>query len=228
MPRVLVVEDEVNVSSFIRKGLEEEGFTVDVAFDGAIGTNLALTREYDVILLDVVLPQLNGLEICRKIRERHGYAVPIIMLTALSTSDDVVNGLETGADDYIPKPFRFKELLARVNAALRRKGTGATSRVYKFSDLELDTETKTASRSGKVIQLTSTEFRLLEYFMANPRKVLSRTSIFDQVWDSNQDMGTNIVEVYVKYLRDKVDKEFDQKLIHTVIGMGYVLREEYA
>lgn len=228
MPRVLVVEDEVNVSSFIRKGLEEEGFTVDVAFDGATGTNLALTREYDIILLDVVLPQLNGLEICRKIRERHGYSVPVIMLTALSTSDDVVNGLETGADDYISKPFRFKELLARVNAALRRKGTSALSKVYKFADLELDTETKTATRSGKIIQLTSREFRLLEYFMANPRKVLSRTSIFDQVWDSNQDMGTNIVEVYVKYLRDKVDKDFDQKLIHTVIGMGYVMREEYA
>lgn len=226
MSRVLVVEDEVNVSSFIRKGLEEEGYTVDVAFDGAMGLNLALTREYDIILLDVVLPQLNGLEICRKIRERHGYTVPVIMLTALSTSDDIVNGLDIGADDYIPKPFRFKELLARVNSALRRKGTGITSKVYKFADLELDTETKTVIRSGKMIQLTSKEFRLLEYFMANPRKVLSRTSISEQVWDANQDMGTNIVEVYIKYLRDKVDKDFDQKLIHTVIGMGYVLREE--
>lgn len=226
MPRVLVVEDEVNVSSFIRKGLEEDGYTVDVAFDGAMGLNLALTREYDIILLDVVLPQLNGLEICRKIRERHGYTVPVIMLTALSTSDDIVNGLDIGADDYIPKPFRFKELLARVNSALRRKGTGITSKAYKFADLELDTETKTVTRSGKTIQLTSKEFRLLEYFLANPRKVLSRTSIFEQVWDANQDMGTNIVEVYIKYLRDKVDKDFDQKLIHTVIGMGYVLREE--
>jgi Response regulators consisting of a CheY-like receiver domain and a winged-helix DNA-binding domain len=226
MPRVLVVEDEVNVSSFIRKGLEEEGYAVDVAFDGAMGLNLALTREYDIILLDVVLPQLNGLEICRKIRERHGYTVPVIVLTALSTSDDVVNGLDIGADDYIPKPFRFKELLARVNSALRRKGTGITSKVYKFADLELDTETKTVTRSGKMIQLTSKEFRLLEYFMANPRKVLSRTSISEQVWDANQDMGSNIVEVYIKYLRDKVDKDFDQKLIHTVIGMGYVLREE--
>lgn len=226
MPRVLVVEDEVNVSSFIRKGLEEDGYTVDVAFDGAMGLNLALTREYDIILLDVVLPQLNGLEICRKIRERHGYTVPVIMLTALSTSDDIVNGLDIGADDYIAKPFRFKELLARVNSALRRKGTGITSKAYKFADLELDTETKTVTRSGKTIQLTSKEFRLLEYFLANPRKVLSRTSIFEQVWDANQDMGTNIVEVYIKYLRDKVDKDFDQKLIHTVIGMGYVLREE--
>lgn len=226
MPRVLVVEDEVNVSSFIRKGLEEDGYTVDVAFDGAMGLNLALTREYDIILLDVVLPQLNGLEICRKIRERHGYTVPVIMLTALSTSDDIVNGLDIGADDYIPKPFRFKELLARVNSALRRKGTGITSKAYKFADLELDTETKTVTRCGKSIQLTSKEFRLLEYFLANPRKVLSRTSIFEQVWDANQDMGTNIVEVYIKYLRDKVDKDFDQKLIHTVIGMGYVLREE--
>ena len=226
MSKILVVEDEVNVSSFIKKGLEEEGYMVDVAYDGAIGLNFALTREYDLILLDVVIPQLNGLEICRKIRERHGYTVPVIMLTALSTSDDVVNGLDTGADDYISKPFRFKELLARVNSALRRKGIGLVSKVYKFSDLALDTETKTVTRSDKVIQLTSKEFRLLEYFMANPRKVLSRTSIFEQVWDSNQDMGTNIVEVYIKYLRDKVDKDFDRKLIHTVIGMGYVLREQ--
>ena len=226
MSRVLVVEDEVNVSSFIRKGLEEEGYIVDIAFDGAMGLNLALTREYDVILLDVVLPQLNGLEICRKIRERHGYSVPVIMLTALSTSDDIVNGLDTGSDDYITKPFRFKELLARVNSALRRKGTSISSKAYTFADLILDNETKTVTRAGKVIQLTSKEFRLLEYFMENPRKVLSRTAIYEQVWDSNQDMGTNIVEVYIKYLRDKVDKGFDQKLIRTVIGMGYVLREE--
>lgn len=226
MSKILVVEDEVNVSSFIKKGLEEEGYMVDVAYDGAIGLNFALTREYDIILLDVVLPQVNGLEICRKIRERHGYTVPVIMLTALSSSDDIVNGLDTGADDYIMKPFRFKELLARINSAMRRKGAGIISKTYKFTDLVLDTETKTVTRSGKVIQLTTKEFRLLEYFMANPRKVLSRTSILEQVWDSDQDMGTNIVEVYIKYLRDKIDKDFDQKLIHTVIGMGYVLREE--
>ncbi|HEY4786046.1 MAG TPA: response regulator transcription factor [Bacteroidales bacterium] len=226
MSRILVVEDEVNVSSFIKKGLEEEGYMVDVAYDGAIGLNFALTREYDVILLDVVLPQVNGLDICRKIRERHGYSVPVIMLTALSTSDDIVNGLDTGADDYILKPFRFRELLARINSVMRRKGVGIISKTYKFADLLLDTETKIVTRANKAIQLTSKEYRLLEYFMANPRKVLSRTSILEQVWDSDQDMGTNIVEVYIKYLRDKIDKDFDQKLIHTVIGMGYVLREE--
>jgi DNA-binding response OmpR family regulator len=226
MSKILVVEDEVNVSSFIKKGLEEEGYMVDVAYDGAIGLNFALTREYDVILLDVVLPQVNGLEICRKIRERHGYTVPVILLTALGTSDDIVTGLDTGADDYILKPFRFRELLARINSVMRRGGVGNVSKTYTFEDLVLDADSKTVTRSGRAIQLTSKEFRLLEYFMANPRKVLSRSSILEQVWDSDQNMGTNIIEVYIKYLRDKIDKDFNQKLIHTVIGMGYVLRDE--
>ncbi len=226
MSRILVVEDEVNVSSFIKKGLEEEGYQIDIAYDGAIGLNFALTREYDVILLDVVLPHVNGLEICRKIRERHGYTVPIIMLTALSASDDIVNGLDTGADDYVLKPFKFRELLARIKSVMRRRGAGVVSKTYKYADLILDTETKSVTRADKFIQLTSKEFRLLEYFMANPRRVLSRTSIFGEVWDANKDQGTNIVEVYIKYLRDKIDKGFEQKLIHTVIGMGYVLREE--
>jgi two-component system, OmpR family, copper resistance phosphate regulon response regulator CusR len=226
MPSILVVEDEVNVSSFIKKGLEEEGYSVDIAYDGAVGQNMALTRDYDVILLDIILPSVNGLEICRKIRERHGYSVLVIMLTALSANDDIVHGLDSGADDYIAKPFRFKELLARINAIMRRKNLGVISKRYAFSDLELDTETKTVTRGGQEIPLTSKEFRLLEYFMINPHRVLSRTSILEHVWDANHDSGSNIVEVYIKYLRDKIDKDFEPKLIHTVIGMGYVLKEE--
>jgi two-component system, OmpR family, copper resistance phosphate regulon response regulator CusR len=226
MSNILVVEDEVNVSSFIKKGLEEEGYSVDIAYDGIIGQNFALTRDYDLILLDVVLPHINGLEICKKIRERHGYSTPVIMLTALSTSEDIIHGLDTGADDYISKPFRFKELLARINAIMRRRNLMMVSKKYTFSDLEMDTETKIVTRAGKEIQLTSKEFRLLEYFMVNPRRVLSRTSILEQVWDANQDAGSNIVEVYIKYLRDKIDKDFEVKIIHTVIGMGYVLKED--
>jgi DNA-binding response OmpR family regulator len=224
MARILVVEDEVNVSSFIRKGLEEEGHTVDYAYDGAMGLSLACTREYEVIILDIILPQMNGLEVCRRVRERLGYEVQILMLTALSSSEDAVTGLETGADDYMSKPFRFKELIARINAMLRRIGNGTAKKNYQFADLELETETKIVRRSGKEIQLTSKEFRLLEYFMMNQGKVLSRMSIIENVWDSNSDYGTNIVEVYVKYLRDKIDKDFPEKLIHTIVGMGYVLK----
>jgi DNA-binding response OmpR family regulator len=226
MPKILVVEDEVHVSSFIKKGLEEEGFIVDIAYDGSIGLNLACNKEYDIIVLDVILPNINGLEICRKIRERHGYSVPVMMLTALGASDDIINGLNTGADDYLVKPFKFKELLARINALLRRKTLGNLAKSYKVADVELNTETKVVLRAAKPVDLTSKEFRLLEFFMANHRRVLSRTAILENVWDTNHDLGTNIVEVYIKYLRDKIDKNFDTKLIHTVIGMGYVFKED--
>lgn len=226
MANILVVEDEVNVSSFIKKGLEEKGHNIDVAFDGAMGLSLACSREYDVIILDVILPQMNGLEMCRRYRGNMGYAVPVIMLTALGTTDDVVNGLEIGADDYLTKPFMFDELIARINVVLRRKGMGYTAKIYEFADLTLNTETMTVTRSGKNISLTTKEFRLLELLMANQLRVLSRTHIIENVWDANIDMNTNVVEVYINYLRNKVDKGFQVKLIHTVIGMGYVLKEE--
>lgn len=226
MANILVVEDEVNVSSFICRGLQEEGHNVDVAYDGAMGLSLACTRDYDVIMLDIILPQMNGLEVCERYRKKMGYAIPIIMLTALGSTDDIVKGLETGADDYIVKPFHFKELNARIKVLLRRKDSSiATAKVYEFSDLKLDTDTKIVTRSGQEIVLTSKEFRLLEFFMANPGRVLSRTSLLEHVWDTNVDMNTNIVEVYVNYLRNKVDKNFSKKLIHTIIGMGYVLKE---
>ncbi|NWJ50266.1 MAG: response regulator transcription factor [Bacteroidetes bacterium] len=226
MANILVVEDEVNVSSFIKKGLEEKGHNIDVAFDGAMGLSLACSREYDVIILDVILPQMNGLEMCRRYRGNMGYAVPVIMLTALGTTDDVVNGLEIGADDYLTKPFMFDELIARINVVLRRKGMGYTAKIYEFADLTLNTETMIVTRSGKNISLTTKEFRLLELLMANQLRVLSRTHIIENVWDANIDMNTNVVEVYINYLRNKVDKGFQVKLIHTVIGMGYVLKEE--
>jgi DNA-binding response OmpR family regulator len=226
MAYILVVEDEVNVSSFIKKGLEEKGHNVDVAFDGAMGLSLACSKEYDAIILDVILPQLNGVELCKRYRENIGFTVPIIMLTALGSIDDVVKGLETGADDYLTKPFIFNELLARINVVLRRKGMGYTAKTYEYADLILNTETKTVTRAEKSISLTAKEFRLLELLMSNPLRVLSRTNILENVWDINIDMNTNVVEVYINYLRNKVDKGFPVKLIHTIIGMGYVLKEE--
>jgi DNA-binding response OmpR family regulator len=226
MANILVIEDEVNVSSFIKKGLEEEGYCVDVAYDGLMGLKLSCSKEYDIILLDVVLPQMNGMEVCKRHRKEMGFEIPILMLTALSSTDDVVQGLDAGADDYLLKPFKFKELLARINALLRRKTKGNSSKTYQFADLLLDTDTKIASRSGQTIELTSKEFRLLEYFMANPKRVLSRTTLLESVWDKNADLNTNIVDVYVNYLRNKIDKGFDTKLIHTMIGMGYVLKDE--
>jgi len=225
MAGILLVEDEVNVSSFIRKGLEEEGHHVDVAFDGAMGLSLACSRDYDLIILDGILPQMNGRDVCRKYRENCGYDVPVMMLTALGSTEDIVTGLETGSDDYLVKPFVFRELVARVNALLRRKGKGYTAKTYEFEGIMLNTDRKTVTRDGKHISLTSKEFRLLELLISNPRRVFSRTSILEQVWDASFDFNTNIVEVYISYLRNKVDKGFPVKLIHTVIGMGYVLKE---
>jgi DNA-binding response OmpR family regulator len=226
MAKILVVEDELHVSSFIKKGFEEEGHIVDTAYDGAMGTRLINSGMYDVVVLDVILPQMNGLEVCQKIRKEMGNTTPIIMLTALSNTDDVIKGLDAGADDYLAKPFRFRELLARVNTHLRRKSKKDISGVYQFSDLKLDINTTTVTRSDKNIKLTSKEFWLLAFFMANPGKVLSRTTILENVWDNNIDITTNIVEVYVNYLRNKIDRGFPTKLIHNITGMGYILKEE--
>ncbi len=226
MATILLVEDEVNVSSFIKKGLEEENYTVEAAYDGATGLNLALNKEFNLIILDIILPNLNGIEVCTIIRDKIGFNIPIIMLTALGSTDEIVKGLEAGADDYLIKPFHFKELLARVNANLRRQLISDDVKSLKFSDVIMDIESKTVTRAGKEINLTSKEYRLLYYFLMNPKKVLSRYDILDNVWDINFDMGTNLVDVYVNYLRNKIEKDFPTKLIHTVIGMGYILKEE--
>ncbi len=226
MARILLVEDEDKVSSFIKKGLNEHQFTVDVARDGVAGLTEVLQQTYDLIILDVMLPLINGIDLCKQIRQKQAQ-VPILMLSALGTIDDKVNGLHAGADDYLIKPFHFNELLARIEALLRRRNLTETSNhLLTFSDLTLDTWDKTAERAGKKITLTAKEYVLLELFMRNPNKLLSREYITEKVWGLHFDTGTNMVDVYVNYLRNKIQKGFNTKLINTVIGMGYILREQ--
>jgi two-component system copper resistance phosphate regulon response regulator CusR len=221
---ILLIEDEVNVSGFIKKGLEEESFHVDVAFDGYTGKRLALQEVYDIILLDIILPQVNGLEVCRMLREEK-IDTPILMLTALGSTDNVVDGLKTGADDYLIKPFKFKELLARINALIRRHQNQIINPVVKFADLELNDSTKEVKRNGQIIKLTAREFTLLQYFIKNMGIVKSRTQILESVWGNTYFNNSNVVDVYVNYLRNKIDKDFSSKLIHTVTGMGYIFKE---
>jgi len=231
MRNILLIEDEAGVVSFIKKGLAEEGYEISVALDGNTGAQMALTHSYDLIIIDIMLPGKNGLEVCKEIR---GYnkKVSILFLTALGTTENVVLGLETGADDYLVKPFKFIELLARIKSLLRRtepiiaQEEPKETEIYRFADLELDDYTKTVKRGEHVINLTSTEYRLLFMFLKNQRKVLSRMDILDTVWGVNFDMGTNVVDVYVNYLRKKLEANNRSRLIQTVIGMGYVLKEE--
>jgi two-component system, OmpR family, copper resistance phosphate regulon response regulator CusR len=222
------VEDETRVASFIKKGLTESGFEVSVSLDGTTGSQLALTGNFDLIILDIMLPGINGLEICRTVR-KHNKQVAILFLTALGTAENVVIGLETEADDYLVKPFKFIELLARVKALLRRGETNHTQSrdedIYQMADLEVNDYTKVVKRESRIISLTSTEYRLLLLFIKNPRRVMSRLDILEQVWSIDFDMGTNVVDVYVNYLRKKIDRDPHKKLLHTVIGMGYVLKE---
>ncbi|MCE7053351.1 response regulator transcription factor [Algoriphagus sp. AGSA1] len=229
MKKILLVEDDTRVCSFINKGLSENGFEVTVAMDGTMGLQVALSSQFDLIILDIMLPNMNGLEVCKQIRIQNK-TVPILFLTAMGSTENVVIGLESGADDYLVKPFKFIELVARIKTLLRRGGKMEENdkqdhQIYQFADLVLDDTGKTISRNGNEISLTSTEFRLLLMFMKNPRKVLSRVDMLHEVWGVNFDLGTNVVDVYVNYLRKKLDKYGEQKLIHTVIGMGYVLKE---
>lgn len=229
MKKILLVEDEMHVVSFIKKGLTEENFDVTVAFDGNTGLQLFHDNQFDLIILDIMLPDKNGLELCKDIRKLNNN-MPVLFLTALGTSENIVLGLETGADDYLVKPFKFIELLARIRTLLRRTENGAAvadvqdEHVYRFADLEVNDYTKAVVRDSKPVSLTSTEYKLLLYFIKNKNKVLSRTDILEEVWGVNFDIGTNVVDVYVNYLRKKIDNYADQKLIHTVIGMGYVLK----
>ncbi len=225
MAYILLVEDEEKVASFITNGLREHNHEVDVMNDGFAGLNAAISKTYDLVILDVMLPIINGIELCKQIRE-HGLRLPVLMLSALGSVDDKVNGLKAGADDYLLKPFHFSELLARIDALLRRQQLVATTteHMLAFEDLKLNTWDKTAERAGKQIVLTAKEYALLELFLHNPNKLLSREFITEKVWGLNFDTGTNMVDVYVNYLRNKVQKGFDRKLIHTVIGMGYILK----
>jgi len=221
--KILIVEDEPKVVDFLKKGLEEQGYETDVAYDGQMGEKLALRNVYDVILIDVVLPYINGYELCKRIREKK-QQVPILMLTALGTTEDKITGFDAGADDYLVKPFEFQELLARIKS-LTKRGSGIiqTSNLIKVADLELDTDKKTAKRENKTIELTAKEFALLEFLMKNKGRVVSRIDIAEKVWDITFDTGTNVVDVYINILRKKIDKDFDKKLIHTRIGLGYSL-----
>jgi len=224
--KILVVEDEPKVAAFLKQGLEEQNFEVDVVFEGQMGKRMALGNHYDIILLDVIMPYINGLELCKLIKTEKPNQ-PILMLTALGTTEDKVTGLENGADDYLVKPFEFKELIARIKALTRRNtGISENASTIKVADLELNLDKKTAERQGKTISLTAKEFALLEFFMRNKGKVLSRETIAEKVWDITFDTGTNVVDVYVNLLRKKIDRDFESKLIHTRVGLGYMLNQQ--
>lgn len=232
MKKIILIEDESSVVSFIKKGLQELEFDVSVAFDGTTGIRLVYQNDFDLIILDIMLPDTNGLEVCKEIRKKNK-TVPILFLTALDSSENIVLGLESGGDDYLVKPFKFIELVARIKSLLRRSGhSSETDNIdtdhtdtYHFSDLTVNDYTKKVTRGGAEISLTSTEYKLLLYFLNNPEKVISRAEILEAVWGVNYELGTNVVDVYVNYLRKKMDNSDDSKLIHTVIGMGYVLKK---
>jgi len=217
--RILLIEDEKKISAFIRRGLKEEGYAVDAAFDGEEGLALGSENEYDLVILDVMLPKLDGIALCRALREKE-VLVPVLMLTAKDTVKDKVAGLDAGADDYLTKPFAFEELLARVRALLRKNRKDAGARL-KTADLELDPVSHKVSRAGRDIELTTKEYALLEYLARNPGKVITRTMIAEHVWDIDFDTGTNVIDVYINYLRKKIDSGCKLKLIATVRGRGY-------
>lgn len=223
MCKILIVEDEVNIASFIKRGLQECGYEVSAAYDGEEAWQLIKQERYDLFILDIIMPKIDGLQLCKMIRQNLGYSIPILMVTALGTTDDIVSGLDAGADDYISKPFSFAELQARIRALLRRREGAKVNQVLQCGDLTLDQVSRRATRNGETIDLTVKEYRLLEYFMNNQGIALSRLQLLREVWDKNFDTNTNIVDVYVNYLRAKIDKNHDKKLIRTVVGLGYMM-----
>lgn len=224
--KILIVEDEPKVAAFIKLGLEENGFECKNAYDGLMGKKMLETGNFTLIILDLNLPYMNGIELCREIR-RIDQKIPIIMLTALGTTEDKLKGFDSGADDYLVKPFEFKELLARIRALLKRVSTTKSEgNVLHFHDLSVNLDTYEVFRSGRKISLTQKEFSLLLYMLRNKGKVVSRSEIAENVWDINFDTGTNIIDVYVNFLRKKIDKDFPEKLIHTQTGFGYIMKEE--
>lgn len=221
--KILLVEDEDRLASFIRKGISAEGYEVEIAYDGRMGLSLFRKNSYDIILLDVNLPHINGFELCQLIRADNE-SVPVLMLTALDSLADKADGFNAGADDYLAKPFEFQELLLRLRALTRRSGT-KPKQILRLADLELNLDTKTVTRAGQRIDLTTREYSLMEYLMLNKGKIISRVDISERVWSLDFDSSTNVIDVYISYLRKKIDKGFSTKLLHTIVGMGYVLRE---
>jgi len=226
MAQICLVEDEIKVAAFICKGLEEQGYKIKTAKNGEEARKLAAAESFELIIVDIMLPDINGIELCRQLRATDTQT-PILILSALDQVQNKVAGLKAGADDYLIKPFHFSELLARIEALMRRQNIGTKEdHVLIFDDLKLDTWSNLAERGGQQITLTAKEYTLLELFMRNPNKVLSREYIAEQVWGIDFDTGTNFIDVYVNYLRKKIEKDFKKKLIHTVIGMGYTLRND--
>ncbi|RGQ77577.1 response regulator transcription factor [Phocaeicola dorei] len=224
MAKIILVEDEINIASFIERGLREFGHEVSVVYDGNAGWELLQNESFDLLILDIIMPGMNGLELCRMYRQRFGYHSPVVMLTALGTTDDIVKGLDAGADDYLVKPFSFQELEARIKALLRWSKEVPVQQLV-CGDLILDCTLRRARRGNMDIDLTVKEYRLLEYFLLHQRAVLSRLTLLRDVWDKNFDTNTNVVDVYVNYLRAKIDKGFEDKLIHTVVGVGYMMTD---
>lgn len=224
---ILVIEDDERMTELIRRELEEENYAVTLCTNGPEGLSTAFRQRFDLVITDIILPGLNGLEICKKLKQTDD-TYPIIILTALGTTDDKVDGFDAGADDYMVKPFEMRELRARVHALLKRsRKTSESNHILHCSDLELNLQTKIVKRGRTELNLTPKEFNLLAYMMANSGRVLSKTEIAEKVWDMTFDSGTNFIEVYISYLRRKVDKDFEHKLIHTKSGMGFILKEEH-
>jgi len=225
--RLLIIEDDERLADLIKRGLEEQDYLVTLAYDGGMGKKLALNNEYDLIITDIILPKINGIDLCKEIRQAK-QDIPIIMLTALGTTDDKVEGFDAGANDYLVKPFDFRELHVRIRALLKRSNTPTKTQgfILKYADLELNKRTKIVTRSGTEINLTPKEFKLLEYMIENSERVLPRSEIADKVWDTHFDTGTNFIDVYINYLRKKIDKDFKTKLIHTKPGMGFIFKAE--
>lgn len=220
--KILIVEDEPKVASFIKKGLEENNYEAEIAYDGISAEKLVMSNRYDLFILDIIIPGTNGLELCKKLKNIYPN-IPVLMLTALGTTDDKIIGFEAGANDYLVKPFEFRELLARVKVLLKKPDQSQDSaNSLIVGDVELDLDRKLARRGNSSIDLTAKEFSLLEYFMRNSGRVLSRIDIAEKVWDIKFDFGTNVVDVYVNFLRKKIDKGYDKKMIHTRVGFGYV------
>ncbi|MBK0370328.1 response regulator transcription factor [Flavobacterium agrisoli] len=225
--KLLIVEDEPNLLAILRKGFAENNYDVSVSLDGETALQMILTNTFDVVVLDVMLPKINGIEICRKLRAMKNF-VPILLLTALGTSENIVNGLENGADDYLVKPFKFSELNARVMALARRAKIDQQSPdIIKIDDLEINAKTKTVYKNGNPIALTYKEFTLLHYLAKNSGTIVSRNQILDNVWDITFDMNTNVVDVYINYLRKKIDKPYNTKKIQTIKGFGYMIQSEH-
>lgn len=223
---ILIVEDEPHVISILKRGLTEEGFETSVAPDAFIALDMVAAHSFALIILDIMLPGLNGLELCKQLKKSHPQT-PVIMLTALGSTENIVTGLDNGADDYLVKPFKIAELSARIRMLLRRyAGSQQTEDVITIADLQMNLSAKNVKRAGQEITLTATEYRLLQFLAVNKNKILSRIDILENVWDIDFNMGTNVVDVYVNYLRKKIDKPFSTNLIHTVVGLGYILKEK--